>query len=84
MLGKVTDPISNSRAEIRSPVDGRVIGMALNQSMRPGYAAYHIGIRKTEEQLLEEVGTDVSSGMAEEESVAGEQDTTDTDAAGDR
>lgn len=57
LLGQVTDPITNLRTEIRSPYSGRVIGMALNQSMRPGYAAYHIGIRKSEEELAQEIET---------------------------
>ena len=44
LLGTVTDPISNEREEIRSPFSGRVIGMALNQFVMPGFATYHIGI----------------------------------------
>ena len=44
LLGTVTDPISNEREEIRSPFAGRVIGMALNQFVMPGFATYHIGI----------------------------------------
>lgn len=43
-LGTVTDPITNSKSIIRSPNVGRVIGMALNQFVMPGYAAYHIGV----------------------------------------
>ncbi len=54
LLGTITDPITNVRSEIRSPHNGRILGMALNQTMMPGYAAYHIGIRKTEEELVEE------------------------------
>lgn len=72
LLGIVVDPITNSRGEIRSPVDGRVIGMALNQSMRPGYAAYHIGIRKTEEQILEEADLETDTDAGDEDH-AGEQ-----------
>ncbi len=44
LLGTVTDPISNEQEEIRSPFAGRVIGMALNQFVMPGFATYHIGI----------------------------------------
>ena len=43
VLGTVTDPITNRRSEIRAPFDGQIIGMALNQVMFPGFAAYHIG-----------------------------------------
>lgn len=53
LLGTVTDPITNRRVEIRSPHPGRVLGMALNQSVIPGFAAYHIGIRRTEAELTE-------------------------------
>lgn len=51
-LGTVTDPINNRRFEITSPHVGRVIGMALNQSVIPGFAAYHIGIERKQEELV--------------------------------
>jgi predicted deacylase len=54
LLGTVTDPITNVRNEITSPYDGRVIGMALNQVMMPGFAAYHIGIQATPEEAAED------------------------------
>jgi hypothetical protein len=43
LLGRVTDPISNDSAGIYAPSDGRVIGMARNQVVMPGFAAYHLG-----------------------------------------
>lgn len=43
LLGTVTDPITNRRSEIHAPYAGQIIGMALNQVMFPGFAAYHIG-----------------------------------------
>jgi hypothetical protein len=43
-LGTVTDPTTNEIREIVSPYGGRVLGMALNQVVLPGYAAFHIGI----------------------------------------
>ncbi len=45
LLGVVTDPITNIKNDIVSPNDGRVIGMALNQVVLPGFAAFHVGIR---------------------------------------
>lgn len=54
LLGVITDPITNSRQEISSPVSGRVIGMALNQVMYPGFAAYHIGLSSSVEELSDE------------------------------
>ena len=44
VLGTVTDPITNVKQEILAPQSGRVIGMALNQFVMPGYAAFHLGV----------------------------------------
>jgi uncharacterized protein len=51
LLGTVTDPITNVRSELRAPQNGRVLGMALNQVVMPGFAAYRIGIPTTESDL---------------------------------
>ena len=67
LLGTITDPITNARSEIRSPHNGRILGMALNQTMMPGYAAYHIGIRRTEVELAEETYLDDITTEDEEE-----------------
>ncbi len=45
LLGTITDPMSNARTELRSPYSGRIIGMARNQVVMPGFAAFHIGIQ---------------------------------------
>ncbi len=52
LLGTVTDPITNVRVEILSPLAGRVLGMALNQVVLPGFAAYHIGIQASDDGEL--------------------------------
>lgn len=44
VLGTVIDPISNEQNVILSPYQGRVIGMAMDQFVMPGYATFHIGI----------------------------------------
>ena len=44
VLGTVTDPISNEQNLIYSPLEGRVIGMALNQMVMPGFATFNLGI----------------------------------------
>ncbi|WP_235898625.1 succinylglutamate desuccinylase/aspartoacylase family protein [Parahaliea maris] len=51
LLGTVTNPITNVRTEIRSSYNGRIIGMALNQVVQPGFATHHIGIEAPEEQI---------------------------------
>jgi len=47
VLGLLSDPITNKTTEIVAPIEGRVIGMALNQVMYPGFAAYHIGLKSS-------------------------------------
>ncbi|MGK0221213.1 MAG: putative deacylase [Limisphaerales bacterium] len=42
VLGSVTDPITNEHATIVAPYAGRLIGMAVNQFVMPGYAAFHL------------------------------------------
>jgi len=44
VLGNVTDPITNTQNLIYSPAKGRILGMALNQVVMPGFAAFRIGI----------------------------------------
>lgn len=45
LLGTITDPISNDSTRVYSPYAGRVIGMARNQVVMPGFAAFHLGIQ---------------------------------------
>ena len=51
LLGTVTNPITNVRTEIASPYTGRVLGMALDQVLQPGFAAFRIGIQTSEEEV---------------------------------
>ncbi len=44
VLGTVTDPISNKQSTITSPFKGRILGMAMNQFVMPGYATFHVGM----------------------------------------
>ena len=48
LLGTITDPMNNARSELRSPYSGRIIGMARNQVVMPGFAAFHVGIATTD------------------------------------
>jgi len=76
LLGTITDPMSNARSELLSPYSGRIIGMARNQVVMPGFAAFHVGIQ-TDEAPIEEVADtplitsgdsdDYVDGMSEEE-----------------
>ncbi len=51
LLGTITDPMNNARTELRSPYSGRIIGMARNQVVMPGFAAFHVGIQTDETPL---------------------------------
>ncbi len=42
-LGTVTDPVTEEKATITAPRDGRIIGMALPQLVLPGYGLFHLG-----------------------------------------
>ncbi len=66
-LGIVVDPINNIEREIKSPVNGRVIGMARNQVVLPGFAAYHVGEEKTADAAAEDAVKSNSAGAIEEE-----------------
>ncbi len=48
LLGTITDPISNDSTRLYSPYSGRVIGMARNQVVMPGFAAFHLGIQSVQ------------------------------------
>ena len=49
--GIVTDPITNQSANLKAPIKGHIIGMAVNQVVMPGFAAYHIGIESNQEDM---------------------------------
>jgi uncharacterized protein len=48
LLGTITDPMSNANTNLYSPYTGRIIGMARNQVVMPGFAAFHVGIQTVE------------------------------------
>jgi predicted deacylase len=60
LLGTITDPMSNARSELVSPYSGRIIGMARNQVVMPGFAAFHIGIQTDDAPADED--TDIATG----------------------
>jgi predicted deacylase len=51
-LGRVVNPLSDEVSELVAPVRGRVLGMALNQVVLPGYAAFHVGEEASEAQVI--------------------------------
>jgi uncharacterized protein len=64
-LGVVIDPLANTERAIYAPFDGRVLGMALNQVVLPGFAAYHLG-EETSEQAAAEGALESDEDPADE------------------
>lgn len=58
LLGTITDPMSNQSTELFSPYSGRIIGLARNQVVMPGFAAFHIGI-EGDAVMLDDAPADV-------------------------
>ncbi len=58
ILGAVNNPISNEQSDIVSPYKGRILGMALDQFVMPGFAVYHIGIHAAKDALKTSVESD--------------------------
>ena len=63
LLGTITDPMNNARTELRSPYAGRIIGMARNQVVMPGFAAFHVGIQTDEAPVEESPDASVSHAI---------------------
>ncbi len=75
LLGTVTDPISNEQVGISAPYPGRVIGMALDQFVMPGFATFHLATEAPlnqagEDEHIHAEGLDVaiSESMSGDES----------------
>lgn len=71
-LGRVIDALRNVERPIVSPIFGRVLGMAQNQQVLPGFAAFHLGEETSEAQAVQdaaaiEAGADEASERGEEE-----------------
>jgi predicted deacylase len=58
LLGTITDPMNNASTSLYSPFSGRIIGMARNQVVMPGFAAFHVGIQTAEAPAIESDGND--------------------------
>ena len=60
LLGTITDPMNNVGVELLAPYSGRIIGMARNQVVMPGFAAFHVGIQ-TDETPTEETDAAIAT-----------------------
>lgn len=75
-LGRIVNPVNDRSAELISPVRGRVLGMALNQVVLPGFAAFHIGEEASEAQLIRDARVEPPTEESErmDEGAEGEAD----------
>ena len=80
ILGTVTDPISNTGSAIIAPYNGRVLGMAVNQVIHAGFAAFRIG----EEKSTEEVEAQAEKASKEKEKQQSDDDDSDGDSKQER
>lgn len=55
VLGIIIDPITNESTDIVADSDGRIIGIAVDQVVMPGFAAYHIGMTGDEDLLIDDL-----------------------------
>jgi uncharacterized protein len=67
LLGVVTDPVSNQQYRIFAPISGRILGMALNQVVLPGFAAYRIGTETSKSTAVTEQSGNASDDAPEDE-----------------
>lgn len=63
LLGTITDPMNNASTKLYSPHSGRIIGMARNQVVMPGFAVFHVGIQ-TDEATVEVAISDARELMS--------------------
>jgi predicted deacylase len=74
LLGVVTDPISNRQYRIYAPISGRILGMALNQVVLPGFAAYRIGTETSKSSAAQPSTEDADADASEDEEPRGDEE----------
>ena len=74
LLGTVTDPITNVKSELRASAKGRVLGMALDQFVMPGFAAFRIGFERPESEVSAPTPIDVSDNSSGPENLDSDED----------
>lgn len=55
VLAEVSNPVTNQTVQIKANVDGTILGRAQNQFVSPGFGLFHIGHKKTVEEIEEKV-----------------------------
>lgn len=85
VLGRVIDPITNTSSDIVAPINGRILGKALDQVVSPGFATFHLGVLTGADELgRPHSGNDpiqLNLNTGEDEEPAAESDATPAEAA---
>ncbi|MEH6471194.1 MAG: succinylglutamate desuccinylase/aspartoacylase family protein [Halopseudomonas sp.] len=71
ILGEIHDPINNSTSFVEAPFAGVMLGRAQNQFVSPGYALFHIGKRRSLEELERQGEADKQSVIEQSNSQMG-------------
>lgn len=80
LLGTITDPMNNASTNLYSPYSGRVIGMARNQVVMPGFAAFHVGIQAVDATAVDNDDPQSKKGSKrKDETLALEGDSSNSD-----
>ena len=74
LLGVVTDPLSNEQYRIYAPISGRILGMALNQVVLPGFAAYRIGSETSKSSAAKQLSDDSAEDSVEDDAPIEDED----------
>lgn len=54
LLAEISNPLTNKTYPIYSPIDGTILGRAQNQFVSPGFALFHMGHKRSVEELEKE------------------------------
>jgi len=73
LMGHVTDPITNAQYPVRATRSGRLIGMAVDQVVMAGFAAYHLGTKADNPEFHINGELDHADNAGMGESVEGEE-----------
>ena len=57
-LAQIVNPITNEENPVLATFSGTILGMAENQFVSPGYLLFRIGVKKTEEEVIEKAKKD--------------------------
>jgi predicted deacylase len=62
-LGTITDPLSSRGQRILAPSTGRIVGMAFDQLVMPGFAAFHVAVREAPPGATPGLGLDLGLNL---------------------